>query len=111
MAVPFHQSFGGATNFSDTCVQFALAATTAQNYTLPGDKTQKYRLKFSYISTSNIWVGYNVTAAVPGAGTHTTTSALEFRPKIRYAQGGDVISLITPDTTAQVGLSLLGIPN
>ena len=111
MAVPFHQSFGGATNFSDTCAQFALATSVAQSFTIPGSSNQKFRLEFSYISTSNVWVGYNVTAAVPGAGTHTTTTALEFRPHVRYAIGGDVISLITSDASAQVGLSILGIPN
>lgn len=111
MTVPFHQSFGEAINFSDTCEQFALATGDAQTYTLPGTNSKKYRLEFSYISTSNVWVGYNVAATVPGAGSKTSTSALEFRPGIRYAIGGDVISLITPDASAYVGISVLGIPN
>ena len=111
MAVPFHQSFGLAIPFSDTCEQFALAANVAQTYTVPGTSDKKVRLEFSYISTSNIWVGYNIAASIPGAGTKTAISGLEFRPEIRYAIGGDVISLITPDASAYVGISVLGIPN
>ena len=111
MAAPFHQSFGLAINFSDTCEQIALATGVAQSYTVPGTGNQKFRLEFSYISTSNVWVGYNVTAATPAAGTKTALTALEFRPDVRYAIGGDVISLITPDAAAYVGISVLGIPN
>lgn len=97
--------------FSDTCAQFALAAGVAQTYTVPGNNSQKYRLKMTWTSTSNVFVGYNVSGAVPGANSNTTTDNIEFRPdEPKYVKGGDVLSLITPDSSAYVGLALLAIP-
>lgn len=111
MSTRYQSSFDVTIPFSDTCAQLALADGDVLTYTVPGNETQKFTILFRYNSTSNIFVGYNVTAAVPGAGTITTATNVEFKPKKRYAIGGDVISFITPDTTAWMGLSVRFIPS
>ena len=113
MAIRYTSSFDETIAFSDTDAQFALAANIAQSWTVPGTSSQKFNLLFGMSSNANVFVGYNVTAAVPGAGTHTTTHGLEFMTpdSKRYAIGGDVISLISPDTVTYVGISVRSIPN
>lgn len=115
MTTPYTNNYHDTTTFSDTCVQIALATDTEQTFTLPGDETDKYQVRFSYISTANVWVGLNVTAATVGAGMKTTTGYLEFRPggldgSKRYAKGGDVLHFITHDTSAYVGLAIEKLP-
>ena len=113
MAIRYTSSFDETIAFSDTDAQFALATNTAQSWTVPGTKDQKFNLLFGMSSNANVFVGYNVTATVPGAGTHTTTQGIEFMTpdSKRYVIGGDVISLITPDAAAWVGISVRSIPN
>lgn len=111
----YNNNFHDTTGFMPNCVQLALATNTEQTYTLPGNDTQKYQIRFSYISTANIFVGLNVTAATVGAGLQTATGYLEFRPggldgSKRYGKGGDVIHLITPDASAYVGIVLEKLP-
>ena|ERR1700679_3895456 len=115
MTIAYNSNFNDTTSFSDTCVQLALAVGVEQTYTVPGAATARYQVRFSYISTSNIFVGLNVTAATVGAGLQTTTNYLEFRPggldgSKRYAKGGDVLHFITPDATAYVGIALEQLP-
>lgn len=115
ITVPYNNNYHDTTSFSNTTVQMALATGVAQTYTIPGAATDKYQVRFAYISTSNIWVGLNATAATPGAGDQTTTSYLEFRPggldgSKRYAKGTDVLSFVTPDASAFVGISLELLP-
>lgn len=114
ITTPYNNSFNDTTSFSNTTSQMALATGTALTYTVPGAATDKYQVRFTYISTSNIFVGWNVTAATPGAGLQTNTSYLEFRPgsdgSKRYANGGDVLSFITPDASAYVGIALELLP-
>lgn len=110
MTTQYASNFGGTQPFSDTAAQFSLAANTAQTYTVPGDSSVKYKVTFGYNDTANVYVGYNVTATSPTAGTNTTSGNIEFRPEIRFVKGGDVLSILTPDTTAHIGLSLLQLP-
>ncbi len=106
----YGSNFDGTKPFSDTCAQFALAANVAQTYTVPGSNSQKYRMIVTFNAAANIFVGYGVTATSPSAGTNTTTGKLEYRPiEPKGVVGGDIISLVTPDTTGYVGLSLLAI--
>lgn len=111
MSIRYTSSFDQTIAFSDTDAQFTLTANAAQSYTVPGAATQKVNMLFGMSSNANVFVGYNVAATVPGAGTHTTTQGIEFMTpdSKRYAVGGDVISLITPDATAYVGISVRGI--
>lgn len=114
MAIQFNSNFNETVPFSDTCAQVALQANVAETFTLPGDATIKYQVRFTYISTSNVFVRKNGAPTVPGAGTVGTEQYNEFRPgddgSKRYAQGGDVIHLITPDATAYVGIAVVQLP-
>jgi hypothetical protein len=105
----FQSSFNETLPFSDTCAQIALATNVAQTYTIPG--TNKYQMTLSYICTANVFVGYNVSASVPAPNAINTNPNVEFRPvDKKFVKGGDVISFITPDASAYVGVSLLTIP-
>jgi hypothetical protein len=114
ITTPYNSNFEDTTTFSNTTSQMALATATARTYTVPGVATDKYQIRFSYAYNSNVFVGYNVTAATPGAGLQTNTAYLEFRPgsdgSKRYANGGDVLSFITPDASAYVGIALELLP-
>lgn len=116
ITTPYNNNYGDTTAFSNTTVQIALATGVEQTYTVPGVATDKYQVRFSYISTVNVFVGYNVTATTVGAGTKATTAYLEFRPggldgSKRYVNGGDVLHFITPDASAYVGLALELLPS
>ena len=115
MTTPYNSNFNDTTSFTDDNAQIALATGVEQTYTIPGAKTDIYQVRFSYISTANVFVGYNQTAATVGAGLQTTTSGLEFRPggldgSKRQVKGTDVLHFITPDASAYVGLSLQKLP-
>ena len=114
MAVNFNSNFDESVPFSDTCAQVALQANTEETFTLPGAATIKYQLRFTYISTTNVFVRKNATPTIPAAGTVGTQQYNEFRPgsdgSKRYAVGGDVIHLITPDASAYVGIAVVQLP-
>lgn len=114
ITTPYNNNFNDTTSFSNTTSQMALATATPITYTVPGLATDKYQIRFSYTYNSNIYVGYNVTAATPGAGLQTNTAYLEFRPgsdgSKRYVNGGDVLSFITPDANGYVGIALELLP-
>ncbi len=108
----YSNNFDHAKPFSDQCFQSNLAANVSQSYTVPGAATQKYRAKFEFNSTSNVYIGLNVTATSPSSGLNTSTPNLEFRPsEPKFVKGGDVIHAISSDATgAYMGISLLAIP-
>lgn len=106
----YNANFNVTIPFSDTTAQIALAAGVEQTYTVPGNNTQKYQMIFEYNQMANVYVGYNVTATSPSAGTKNMTNNLEFRPDKRFVLGGDVIHFVTPDTSAYIGISLRSLP-
>ncbi len=108
----YQNNFDGTKPFSDICAQISMAANVEETFTVPGTSDQKYRAKFEFAANSSVYVGLNVTATSPASGTTTTTANLEFRPsEPKYVKGGDVIHVVSPDTTgAYVGISLLSIP-
>jgi hypothetical protein len=110
MTTTYSDNFDHAKPFSDTCSRMALATGVVQTYTVPGTNSQKYRAIISYICTANVFVGYNATPTTPGAGLIVNTGNIEFRPDVRFVKGGDVLSFLTPDANAYVGLSLLALP-
>lgn len=114
MAIQYNSNFDLTIPFSDVCAQVGLVANTGETFTIPGSPISKYSVKFSYISTSNVFVRMNGVPAIPSGGTVGVEQYNEFRPgddgSQRYAQGGDVIHFITPDTTAYVGISLRQLP-
>lgn len=106
MAIPYNANYIETMPFSDVCAQFNLAASTPQSFTIPGPTGSQYQAYFEYASNSNVFVRNNATASAPGGGAQTSQPYNEFKPKKRYVTAGDVLSLVTPDPTAFVGLSL-----
>ena len=100
--------------FSNASYQIALAQNVAESFTLPGDSNFVYSLRFTYISTSNVFVRLGAAPTVPGSGTVGTEAKNEFRPgddgSQRYAKGGETLYFITPDTSAYVGVRMMQIP-
>lgn len=114
MAIQYNSNFDLTIPFSDVCAQFNLATNSEDTFTVPGTATTKYSVRFSYTSTSNVFVRLNGTPTVPASSVVGVQQYNEFRPgddgSQRYAQGGDVIHLITPDASAYVGISLRQLP-
>lgn len=113
MAIRYSSSYDETIPFSDTDRQFHLTANNELNFTVPGDPDKKYNLLFGLASDVNLFVGYNVTASIPLANTMDSNVGIEFitPDSKRYVIGGDVISLISPDADAYVGISIRSIPN
>lgn len=110
MAIQYNSNFHETLPFSDFAVPVSLTTNTEQTVTVPGSATTKYQALFEYNATSNVFVRLNGTATVPAPDTANIVPYLEFRPKKRYVQGGDVLHFITPDTAQYVGLTLRQLP-
>jgi hypothetical protein len=107
----FSTLFHGTEPFTDVAPQFALAASTALSYTVPGDSSKPYRVKFYWPYNANIWVALNSTATVPTAGTMSPNSKSVLRPEIKYVRGGDVLSFISDALVTDAGFELFELPN
>lgn len=99
-----YNGFGLA--FSDTNNQVTLAASVEQHFTIPSDAPY-YLIIFGIEPGAAIWVANNATATLPSGSIAGTLSQLN--PSARFVKGGDVISMITPDTTAEVGVSIYAL--
>jgi hypothetical protein len=106
MTIQYNANYIETMPFSDTCKQFNLAANTEQTWTIPGNSTQQFQAYFEYNCTSNVFVCNNATPLIPGGGANTAQQYNEFKPKKRYVRGGDVLHVISPDSTAYCGVSL-----
>lgn len=111
MTIPYTSSYDKTISFSDVCVQMSLATNTVQTYTIPGTATQNYTVLFGFPTNTIIFVGKNSTPATPAPGAQSTSQYVEFiNPgEKRYVQGGDVLSFITPDASARIGISIRAI--
>lgn len=98
--------------FSDALYDTTLAIGVAQSLTVPVSMGMggnglysgpEYIAIFSFQPGSNVWVADNFTATVPGASFAATNS--ELNPAARLVKGGDVLSFITGDSTALVGVA------
>lgn len=81
---------------------------TAESITVPANY-KVWIVSFSYQPGTNVWVDFTgATAIIPvGATFAKTTSTLN--PGQRTVLSGQVISLITDDTSADVGIELYAI--
>jgi hypothetical protein len=80
---------------------------SATSFTVPGNY-KVWVVAFSFQPGTNVWVSFTGTAAIPvGATLATTASSLN--PGQRTVLSGTVISLITDNTSADVGIELWAI--
>jgi hypothetical protein len=96
--------------FSDTGTQSTLAQNIAQTFTVPSNPNPIYPKKAAIFSIDpglRVFVANNATATVPGDSFAATTS--ELNPTLRYVAPGDVISCITPDSSAYVNVKFYAV--
>jgi hypothetical protein len=84
----------------------ALEAETEDTLTVPS-ACQKYLAVFSFDPGTAVWVSLNGTAEIPTGTFDQTTS--EQNPTARIVSAGDILSFITTETTANVGVIFYGI--
>jgi hypothetical protein len=89
--------------FSATLVDgVAATVTTPSNY-------KEWIVSFSFQPGTNVWVDFSgAAAAIPVGSTFASTTA-ELNPGTRTVQKGTTISLITDNTTADVGVSFYAV--
>lgn len=83
-----------------------LAATVSQDFTVPSNFIDCVAV-FYFEPGSSIWVSYNSTPTLPNGGVSDTNC--EGNPTVWQVKGGDVISMITNNTTAEVGIKYYGL--
>ena len=114
MAIAYNSNYDVTVPFSDVCYQVHLTNAAVQTFTVPGTKLNQYSARFTYTSTSNVFVCIDSSPTIPAADTVGTQPYNEFRPgsdgSQRYLKGGDVVEFHTPDAVAYVGVSLRSIP-
>lgn len=96
--------------FADSKVSTTLAEGVVQTLTVPQTGKALYPhvlAVFSFDKGSDIWVGSNETAALPGSSFAAATC--ELNPSARLVNIGDVLSFITADTSAEVGVTFYAI--
>ncbi len=106
MTITYNSNYKETRPFSDTCAQMSFIPGFVENYVVPGTPEMQYEVVFEYACNSNVFVTINGTPAFPAPGVITSQPYCEFKPKKKYAKGGDLISLVTPDATGYAGLSL-----
>lgn len=81
---------------------------SATSITIPSNYNEWIAV-FSFQPGTNVWVDLTgATAAIPAGATLTTTTA-ELNPASRKVFAGGKISIITDNTSADVGISLYAI--
>jgi hypothetical protein len=110
MVAQYANNYEDTTNFSDTTIRLALTDGAELTYTVPGNAENRYQALFGFSSNATIYVGYNSTAAIPADNTLVSTGRVEVNPQKRFVNGGDVLSFVTSDATAGVGVSLRALP-
>ncbi len=83
-----------------------LADGVAQEFTAPTD-FPKYLAIFYFQPGKSVWCSIDGTAEVPGASVAATNS--EGNPTSWQVPAGSTISVITNDTTAEVGVSFYAV--
>lgn len=98
----------GAVNYSLSPSENKKSATLEINneetFTVPST-APFWDVFFSIQPGSSIWVAYGATAEVPAGATFADTTS-ELNPTIRRLAAGTVVSCITGDVTAHIGISM-----
>lgn len=84
-----------------------LSANVEQHFTCPTNCVQ-WLAVFSFQPGAKVWFSSSDIATIPGGSFADTFS--ELNPSARLIFAGDVLSFITDDTTAEVGVILYAIP-
>lgn len=92
-----------APQFATDNYSATLANATEEKITVPSNHSV-WIASFSYEPGASVWVALNATAAVPAGGTFASTTST-LNPGTRTVNAGDVLHLITDDTTADVGVT------
>lgn len=107
-------------SFSNNNYSMTLAANTEQHFTVPGFSQMGQSLSGSQNqliviinpqSGTNVWVANNETAEVANASVDATTStlitsAMPIEARKFRIRAGDILSFITADTSAYVGINI-----
>lgn len=93
--------------FSSNNYSATLTNGSVQSFTVPSNYPA-WIVVFSYQPGTNVWVANNATAAIPVGGSFASSTSF-LNPGARTVQAGDVLSLITDNATADVGISLYAI--
>lgn len=93
--------------FSINKYSATLTTGAEQTFTVPSE-TRNYIVIFSFEPGARVWVAKNETAAVPAGATVVSTTS-ELNPTARQVLGGDVLHFITPDVTADMGITLYAL--
>lgn len=94
---------------ADDKVKVNLTTSTEATFTVPGDAGFLWDLVFSVEPGSSVWFAYTYpgrsheTAEIPAGSTFSSTNS-ELNPAVRRVPGGTVVSAITANTTAAVGV-------
>lgn len=97
---------GFGLEFADDNQKTTLAVGVEQHFTVSSNYST-WLAVFSFEPGSSVWVANNETAAVPSGSFSSTDSQLN--PSARKVFGGDVLSFISNNTTAEIGVSLYAI--
>jgi hypothetical protein len=84
-----------------------LANGSAKSFTVPSNY-KIWNVNFSYQSGVDIWVSINGTAAVPAGSSFASTNSI-LNPASRTVTAGTVISCITANTTADIGIEMYAV--
>jgi hypothetical protein len=95
-----------APQFSNTNYNTTLSANAEQHFTVPSTNS-KWIAIFSFEPGASVWVSNSDTAATPSSSFATSLSQLN--PSARTVYAGEVLSFISPNTTAEIGVSLYAI--
>ena len=83
-----------------------LSTGAAQSVTVPSNHA-RWMIIFAFEPGASVWVAVNSTAVVPAGAISASRS--ELNPVGRQLKAGDIISFITPNPTATLGVLMYAL--